>query len=468
MHVVLCTRKAASFSLIVSLSLILAPAMAYGNADVETLKASSWWPQVRNSIAQQEYEITWQPDIPGGGAFHAANRAQNLRCYFRDNGIEVIPRTGSIDWCWGFELVGFGGGDRFEYVDPVAPVSFCRPAGLGSLHSTWCVGSVGPASSERSSHMDVIGAPGAGSSRVEYVRRLMTEWYENGEEGLEQGFVIGSYMEESASRAPLVLEGRISGDLEALPADNGSHVSFLHGGVEVLRYGGLKVFDARGRELRSKLELDGDLLAIVIEDEGEFPIYVDPMLTSPSWTGESNQADAFYGYSVAGAGDVNNDGYSDVIVGALLYDNGQADEGMAFVYHGSPSGPSVSPDWTAETNDSSSQFGKCVAGAGDVNDDGYSDVIVTSSAGDAGRAYVYHGGSSGLQSTAAWIEDGEPDGLCFGRSAGCAGDVNNDGYSDIIIGDDCYGGLPMWEPGRAYVYHGGAAGLGASPAWTAA
>jgi hypothetical protein len=276
---------------------------------------------------------------------------------------------------------------------------------------------------------------------------------------------VGFDMGESESCAPLVLEGRISGKLEAQPGEDGSHVSFLHDGVEVLRYGGLKVLDARGRELRSRLELDGDLLAIVIEDEGEFPIHVDPLLTSPSWTGEGEQTEALYGYSVAGAGDVNNDGYSDVIVGAVLYDNGQADEGMAFVYHGSPSGPSVSPDWTAEIDDSNAQFARCVAGAGDVNDDGYSDVIVTSSGGAAGRAYVYHGGSSGLQSTAAWIANGEPDGLCFGRSAGCAGDVNNDGYSDVIVGDDCYGGPPLWEEGRAYVYHGGASGLGASPSW---
>ena len=53
---------------------------------------------------------------------------------------------------------------------------------------------------------------------------------------------------------------------------------------------------------------------------------------------------------MATAGDVNGDGYADVIVGAPDYDNGQTDEGRAFVYHGSAGGLSASPAWTAEGN----------------------------------------------------------------------------------------------------------------------
>ena len=52
------------------------------------------------------------------------------------------------------------------------------------------------------------------------------------------------------------------------------------------------------------------------------------------WTAESDQAGASFGYSVATAGDVNGDGYSDVVVGASFYDNGESDEGRAFVYYG--------------------------------------------------------------------------------------------------------------------------------------
>jgi hypothetical protein len=53
-----------------------------------------------------------------------------------------------------------------------------------------------------------------------------------------------------------------------------------------------------------------------------------------AWFAESNQAGAFFGFCVASAGDVNGDGYGDVIVGAEGYDNGETNEGRAFVYLG--------------------------------------------------------------------------------------------------------------------------------------
>jgi|GEM_PF-3321033 len=56
--------------------------------------------------------------------------------------------------------------------------------------------------------------------------------------------------------------------------------------------------------------------------------------TTANWTGESNQVIAYLGYTVASAGDVNGDGFSDVIVGALRFDNGETDEGRAYVYYG--------------------------------------------------------------------------------------------------------------------------------------
>ena len=96
------------------------------------------------------------------------------------------------------------------------------------------------------------------------------------------------------------------------------------------------------------------------------------------------------------AGDVNGDGYSDVIIGANLYDNGQTDEGAVFVYHGSVTGLSTTPDWTAEGDQTWAWFGLSVGNAGDVNGDGYSDVIVgayryDNGEGEAGRVFVYHG-----------------------------------------------------------------------------
>ena len=80
-------------------------------------------------------------------------------------------------------------------------------------------------------------------------------------------------------------------------------------------------------------------MTIAVEDAGAvYPLTVDPLLTGPAWTAEPDQEFANFGYSVSTAGDVNGDGYCDVIVGAYHYDNGQFSEGRAYVYHGSASG----------------------------------------------------------------------------------------------------------------------------------
>ncbi|MHC4984403.1 MAG: integrin alpha, partial [Planctomycetota bacterium] len=119
------------------------------------------------------------------------------------------------------------------------------------------------------------------------------------------------------------------------------------------------------------------------------------------WTEQADQTGSCFGQSVASAGDVNGDGYADVIVGANYYTNGQYREGCAFAYYGSPSGLPSSFDWMTEGNQKNASYGISVAGAGDVNGDGYSDVIVgahyyENGQSGEGRAFVYHGGPSGL------------------------------------------------------------------------
>jgi hypothetical protein len=64
---------------------------------------------------------------------------------------------------------------------------------------------------------------------------------------------------------------------------------------------------------------------------------------TPSWTAESNLTNTYFGTSVRTAGDVNGDGYSDVIVGSATYSNGQLSEGKAFVYLGSATGLAALP-----------------------------------------------------------------------------------------------------------------------------
>jgi Secretion system C-terminal sorting domain/FG-GAP repeat/FG-GAP-like repeat len=192
--------------------------------------------------------------------------------------------------------------------------------------------------------------------------------------------------------------------------------------------------------------------------------------TTASATVESNQANASMGWSVASAGDINGDGYSDVIVGAYRYDNGQTNEGAAFVYHGSASGIITTAAATLESNQANASMGWSVASAGDVNGDGYSDVIVgayqyDSGQAEEGAAFVFHGSASGINTTAAVTVESNQAVAGMGISVASVGDVNGDSYSDVIVGAYLYDNGQSDE-GAVLVYHGSASGINSTVAAT--
>lgn len=185
------------------------------------------------------------------------------------------------------------------------------------------------------------------------------------------------------------------------------------------------------------------------------------LATTPTVTLSGAGALAGFGIDVENAGDINNDGYDDIIVGASTY-NGNT--GYAEIYHGSATGLSTSAALVLSGSTTLENFGAAVSGAGDVNADGFSDVVIGAwGAGSyAGQAQVFHGGATGLSSTASVTISG-PAGSYFGHSVAGAGDVDDDGYDDVVVGAYLYSS----SAGLVRTYAGSVAGVSSSYAGTA-
>jgi hypothetical protein len=193
---------------------------------------------------------------------------------------------------------------------------------------------------------------------------------------------------------------------------------------------------------------------------------------------QANQEDARLGYGVDGAGDVNGDGYDDLLLGAPGYSNGSTSEGTVLLFLGGGSGITGGDPTTAsarfEANQGFAFMGYSVAEAGDVNADGYGDVVLGAHFwGDdhahEGGAFVFHGGASGISSgdptTADAVLDSNQDDAYLGYGVAGAGDVNDDGYDDVIAGAFRYDSGEGVGEGGAFVFLGGASGVtGGGPA----
>jgi len=176
----------------------------------------------------------------------------------------------------------------------------------------------------------------------------------------------------------------------------------------------------------------------------------------------------YSGYTVSGAGDMNNDGYDDVIISVQYYNSLS---GISYVLYGGASvGNSGSfdlddfttgPDGITITGDDTYDYsGDSLGGGFDFNNDGYDDIIIGAWGADGtyeystGSAYIVFGGESmtdvdlgSLNGVNGFVMSGEDEYDYTGESVSGAGDINGDGYDDIIIGT--YGGA------KSYVVFGG-------------
>jgi hypothetical protein len=459
--------------------------------------SASWLSRLQTELARREYHAS-----ENHSGLQAPNRVHRLRTYFTPNGIAVEDRHASAK-LFELELAGFGRGARLQ------------PVAAGSVASD--------------------------GARVEIRRPGLIEWYENSTAGLEQGFTLETPPAgEGVLSLELRLRGASAsahGEDLVFATSAGRHLSYAkfvakdaHGRPLPARFelasaqrirlvvddvaaaypidldplitasadtritsgqpgGGL------GVNVAGAGDVNGDGYGDVIvgfplydlgeEDEGVGVVFLgsatgvkNRFATPDGVFLESNQDGAQLGTSVARAGDVNRDGYGDVIVGAPFYDQGQTDEGAAFVFLGSANGVTFgSPETAAAQIESdqdenhasfqTAQLGTSVAGAGDVNGDGYSDVIVgapgyNAPSRDEGAAFVFLGSATGIPSggpsaAAAQLES-DQQGAALGGSVAGAGDVNGDGFADVIAGAALYDD-GQTDEGAGFVFLGSATGV---------
>ncbi len=171
------------------------------------------------------------------------------------------------------------------------------------------------------------------------------------------------------------------------------------------------------------------------------------------------EQDEEVGYSVSGIGDTTGDGYDDFIVGVPWDSTFATSSGAAYVVAGPvDSDDELSTSGVAILGTTSSEeVGYSVAGAGDVDNDGYDDIIVGAygRSSDAGAAYLAYGPYTSIHySTSMDITmAGEASGDQAGCSVAGAGDVDSDGYADIIVGAEDESSA-FSESGAAYLMYG--------------
>lgn len=273
------------------------------------------------------------------------------------------------------------------------------------------------------------------------------EYYLNSPDGIEQTFVIDSpqgNVGEMALVGKVKLENvtyKMNGKNSLILEDgnNQSVFSFDH----------LKVYDADEKEVAATMEMkerSGGEYALFIklnDSKVRYPLTVDPVGGNPDWSSQSTNDNEWYGKFAVGMGKGrNNDVWEDIAVSK--YNGG----GGVYLYKGNADLKSMksypNADWSANGE---GRFGRDLAGNGDVNGDGYNDLGIGALEynNDNGRAYVYYGGENGMKqpsgnaapvssSKAVTVfEDGRPFSW-FGQAMAIDGDVNGDGLNDVLIG----------------------------------
>jgi hypothetical protein len=221
-------------------------------------------PAPEESLRQAFTRAIYSFESSERGIYHGENPAQQLSLGFDNRDVRLSHPGGSIR----LHLTGYGYGDQL-----------IKPA---------------------------PGTLSASDDRLEYQRGDLIEWYMNGSQGLEQGFTLARRPATFDRKGqPLVIAIAVSGELTPIQRANEEPVLFTSSHGVVLRYAGLKAWDARGRHLTSRLEVRGRELRLIVDDRhAKYPVTIDPTWTQQQeLTASDGVSGDSFGISVALSGD---------------------------------------------------------------------------------------------------------------------------------------------------------------------
>lgn len=319
-----------------------------------------------------------------------------------------------------------------------------------------------------------IGTAPSLQNRVEIIRPEMVEWFINRKEGLEHGWTLFIRPPGGGTGLPLRLELTLEGDLTAEVIDGGNDVVLRDkDGVETLRYERLKVWDAEGKPMISRMLGGGRSLAVEVEDgRAVYPLTIDPVFSQEAYLKASNTgAGDQFGHCVAIDGSTAvigapSDNSAATGVNGNQTDSSLSGAGAAYVFVHGPSGWTQQAYLKASNTGSSDNFGSSVAIEGETivvgafyessNSTGVNGNQSNNSASGAGAVYVFtRDGTTWTQQ--AYLKASNTEAYdTFGASVGISGDTlvvgaqTEDGGSTGVNGIQTNG---AGNSGAAYVFH---------------
>lgn len=383
---------------------------------------------IRSSLEKQEYHVSFDDQKK---KLQSPNRRNNIRAYYEPGKLTVQTRVDTTGEGFKMELVNEG-----IFAD-------------SELLYT-------PEMAAKAEHHE---------NKVQISHSAFTEEFVNNEDGVRQNFIV-----ENAPEGTRQLQVKMTAKGLKVEQGSGNELRFYSEAADgktrnELVYSDLKCWDANKKPLNATLAYVDNRIQISVDVAGAaYPVTIDPIIANgtPQNANKVIQIDQSYmhlGFSVSSAGDVNGDGFDDIIVGAPGITNGQNNEGVARVYYGSLNGISSPFNTLIEVNQAEAAFGTSVAGAGDVNGDGYDDVIVGApyyddAVANGGGIWIFHGSYNGLNITNSFSLKGEQVEDHFGQAVSGGGDLNGDGYSDIVVGIPGIDQSGMTNNGSVRAYFG--------------